>query len=384
MERLIAIFSVLSVIAMQSCEATSQKQETNDTLKKDTDSLPAQITLLFAGDIMQHAPQIRGALQADGTYDYTECFRFISSEISDADISVANFETTLAGPPYTGYPTFSCPDELLRDCKAAGFDVFLTANNHTCDKGRKGIERTIEMMDSMKVQHLGTYTDSIARERQYPFLLEKNGFKIVLLNYTYGTNGIPIPPPDVVNIIDTVQIAADISEAKRMNPDAIIAFMHWGVEYTINPVKSQELLADWLIRKGVTHVIGGHPHVPEPIEIREDDYGNKHVVAYSLGNFVSNQSTPYTYGGMLVKMTLEKDSTTRMSDCHYSLYFVTRPAMSVHKQHRVYPVSTPDSLINPAEIRLRDSFVNSIRPFFEKNNKNIREIMTFDISAFAD
>ncbi len=384
MKRLIALFAILPVVAMQSCEATSQKKDTNDTLAYVADTLPARITLLFAGDIMQHAPQIHGALQADGTYDYTECFRFISSEISDADVSIANFETTLAGPPYTGYPTFSCPDELLRDCKAAGFDIFLTANNHTCDKGKRGIERTIEMMDSMKVSHLGTYTDSTTRQQQYPFVLERNGFKIVLLNYTYGTNGIPVPQPDVVNIIDTMQIANDIAEAKRMNPDAIIAFMHWGVEYTINPVKSQEVLADWLIHKGVTHVIGGHPHVPEPIEVREDNDGNKHVVAYSLGNFVSNQSVPYTYGGMLVKMTLEKDSTTRMSDCHYSLYFVTRPAMSGHKQHRVYPVSVPDSLLNPAEVKLKDSFVNSIRPFFEKKNKNIHEVMTFDISAFAE
>ena len=260
----------------------------------------------------------------------------------------------------------------------------LTANNHSCDKGKKGIERTIMMMDSLHIPHIGSYVNEEERQKQYPYLLEKNGFRIVLLNYTYGTNGIPVPKPNIINQIDTIQIRKDIRAAKAMKPDAIIAFMHWGVEYTLTPVASQVTLADWLLRQGVTHVIGGHPHVVEPVEVREDANGDKHVVAYSLGNFVSNQSQEHTYGGMLVKMELEKDSTVRMTDCNYSLYFVTRPVMSGHKQHRVYPVSIPDSLITPAEARLRNTFVNSIRPFFEKHNKNIHEVMTFDISSFLE
>ncbi|MBO4564272.1 MAG: CapA family protein [Bacteroidaceae bacterium] len=377
-------FSLFTLLMLLSCSANSQ------TNGSDTDSLNIEepqtqhISLLFAGDLMQHGPQIKGALQADGTYDYSECFRYMKQEISEADVAIVNFETTLAEKPYTGYPTFSAPDEFLRDCQKAGFDIMLTANNHSCDKGKKGIERTIMMMDSLHIPHLGSYVDEAARKEQYPFLLEKNGFRIVLLNYTYGTNGIPVPKPNIINTIDTMQIRKDIRAAKAMNPDAIIAFMHWGVEYTLKPVASQVTLADWLLRQGVTHVIGGHPHVVEPIEVREDAKGDKHVVAYSLGNFVSNQSQEHTYGGMLVKMELEKDTTVRMTDCNYSLYFVTRPVMSGHKQHRVYPVSIPDSLISPAEARLRDTFVNSIRPFFEKNNKNIHEVMTFDISSFLE
>lgn len=368
----------------QFCDATSQaKANETDSLQVAADSLqtPRHLTLLFAGDIMQHKPQVTSALQPDGTYDYTECFRFINQEFAAADVVVANFETTLAGKPYTGYPTFSSPDELLRDCKRAGIDVFLTANNHMCDKRRKGIERTLTMMDSLGVAHLGSYKDSTERQRLHPLLLEKNGFRIAMLNYTYGTNGIPVPSPNVVNLIDTAQIARDIRQAQAMAPDAIIAFVHWGVEYTITPVQSQVDLADWLLRKGVTHVIGGHPHVVEPIEVRQDEDGEKHVVAYSLGNLVSNQSDRYTYGGMLVKMELEKDSVARMADCSYSLYFVSRPAVSGEKPYRIYPVATPDSLLKPAEIRLRDTFVNSIRPFFEKRNKNIGEVATFDTSA---
>ena len=386
MRRLLTLTGIVAIMALQACNATSQtKPDETDTVQTNADTVEVQsLTLLFAGDIMQHMPQVKGAQQSDGSYDYSECFRFISGEIAGADVAIANFETTLAGKPYTGYPTFSSPDELLRDCRKAGFYVFLTANNHTCDKGRRGIERTLNVMDSIGVAHLGTYRDSTERQDHYPFLIEKNGFRIALLNYTYDTNGIPVPAPDVVNIIDTTQIAKDIIDAEAMKPDAIIAFMHWGVEYTVTPVRSQIELADWLLKKGVTHVIGGHPHVVEPIEVREDADGVRHVVAYSLGNFVSNQSAPYTDGGMMVSMRLEKDSVVRMTDCHYSLHFVSRPVMSGHKQHRIYPVSTPDSLLTPAEVRLRDTFTNSIRPFFEKRNKNIKEVMTFDISSFTE
>ncbi len=396
MKHILSLIGIVAMMAVQSCDATSQtKTSEPDSLQNSTDSILADsaslqtppqkhLTLLFAGDIMQHKPQVTSAMLADGTYDYTECFRFIGSEIADADVVVANFETTLAGKPYTGYPTFSSPDELLRDCKKAGIDVFLTANNHMCDKGRKGIERTLMMMDSLEVAHLGSYKDSTERDEHYPLLLEKNGFRLALLNYTYGTNGIPVPAPNVVNTIDTIQIACDINKAQSMKPDAIIAFMHWGVEYTLTPMKSQIDLADWLLKKGVTHVIGGHPHVVEPIEVRVDKNGAKHVVAYSLGNLISNQSAPHTYGGMLVKMQLEKDSVTRMKDCNYSLYFVSRPVNSGNKQYRIYPVATPDSLLRPTEIRLRDTFVNSVRPFFEKRNKNIKEVMTFDISSFIE
>lgn len=386
MRLLLPLIGIVAIMTFQACDTTSQtKPEETDSLQTEADTVVTEsLTLLFAGDIMQHMPQVKGALQPDGSYDYTECFRFISAEIAEADVAIANFETTLAGKPYTGFPTFSSPDELLRDCQKVGFDIFLTANNHICDKGSTGIERTLDVMDSLGVSHLGTYRDSTERQNHYPFLLEKNGFRIALLNYTYSTNGNPVPVPYVVNIIDTVQVVKDISAAKVKNPDAIIALVHWGVEYTITPVRSQTELADWLLKNGVTHIIGGHPHVVEPIEVREDTDGVRHVVAYSLGNFVSNQSAPYTYGGMLVRMRLEMDSVVRMADCNYSLHFVSRPVMSGYKQHRIYPVSTPDSLLTPAEVRLRDTFTNSIRPFFEKRNKNIKEVMTYDISSFIE
>ena len=372
----ISIFSGMFVafcMFTTSCNGQWQNNTSSEeaVVQKDTTK---HLTLVFAGDLMQHLPQITTA-KVGNEYDYTECFEYIKPQIEYADIAVGNFETTLAGPPYTGYPCFGAPDDFLRDCKATGFDVFLTANNHSCDKGKRGIERTIQMMDSMKVKHLGSYVNLASRNKTYPFVLEKNGFRLVFLNYTYGTNGIPVKVPNIVNLIDTVQIAKDIAAAKSKKPDCIIAFMHWGDEYQLVQNKKQEELANWLFEKGVTHIIGGHPHVVQPMEIRTDADGNKHVLVYSLGNFVSNMTKPSTIGGMLVHMELEKDSTTRVANCNYSLYFVTRPAISGNKTHRIYDVCTPDSVLNPAEINLRESFLNIARPIFKEHNKNVSEAL---------
>lgn len=368
MKRLFIILSLLSChLAVISCNGQSCKDN-----NEETDTIPQRITLVFGGDLMQHMPQISSARVADG-YDYEECFRYIKSQVDYADVAVGNFETTLAGGSYSGYPRFCAPDDFLRGVKNAGFDVLLTANNHVCDRGQVGIERTILMMDSLHLGHLGSYTDSLQRERTYPYLIEKNGFRIALLNYTYGTNGLSVKAPNIVNYIDREQMAKDILRAKKMHPDCIIACMHWGLEYHLTPNDEQRELADWLFEQGVTHIIGGHPHVMQPLEVRTDSLtGQRHVLAYSLGNFVSNQSKPHTYGGMMVHLTLEKDSVTRLADCNYSLYFVSRPATSGHKSHRVYDVRTPDKELSANERRLRDSFLRDSKQVLQYN-KNVKQ-----------
>lgn len=164
-----------------------------------------QISLLFVGDLMQHQAQIDAARQGDG-YNYNDCFRHVKKEISEADMAIGNLEVTLGGKPYRGYPVFSAPDEYLYAIKEAGFDVLLTANNHCLDKGKLGLERTILMLDSLKIHHAGTYRNPEERHRNYPLLIEKNGFRIVLLNYTYGTNGFKTDAPNMVNYINLEQI----------------------------------------------------------------------------------------------------------------------------------------------------------------------------------
>ena len=277
---------------------------------------------------MQHQAQINAARTSTG-YDYSDCFKFVKEEINRADIAIANLEVTLGGKPYRGYPAFSAPDEYLFAIRDAGFDVLITANNHCLDKGKKGLERTLLMLDSLQIPHAGTYVNTESREQQYPLLLEKNGFRIALLNYTYGTNGIKVASPNVVNYIDKAVMAQDIEAARAQHPDALIACMHWGDEYQSLPNKEQKNLTDWLLQQGVTHIIGSHPHVVQPMELRTDSItGNQHVVVYSLGNFISNMSARRTDGGLLFKLELEKDSVTRVANCGYSLVWTSRPVLS--------------------------------------------------------
>ena len=324
---------------------------------------------------MQHMPQINAAKRPNGTYDYTDCFAHVKQEIGSADIAIVNFETTLGGPPYKGYPCFSAPDEYLRAIIDAGFDVLTTGNNHCLDTGKKGLERTIMMMDSLHIPHLGTYVDSTARQASYPLLVEKNGFRIALLNFTYATNGLVRQKPNHVNYIDTVEIAADIEKAKSMQPDIIIAIPHWGIEYAMTPDAPDVKLANWLLEKGVDHVIGGHPHVLQPFEWREPEAENGgHIVAYSLGNFISNQNKPNTGIGSMVKLQFTKSKEKVVLDsCAYTLTWCSRPAISGKKNYRVVPVATSDSLLNATDRTRRDNDARTARRIFDRYNKNIKE-----------
>ena len=326
------------------------------------------LSLLIAGDLMQHMPQIKSARQSDGSYDYEECFAGIKAEVERADIAIANFETTLAGQPYSGYPQFSAPDDFLSAVQSAGFDIMLTANNHCVDTRRKGLERTLNMMDSLGMAHLGTYRTLDERERTYPYLIEKNGLRIVLLNFTYDTNGIPVPQPCHVNLMDTLEIAADLDKARQMKPDAIIALPHWGIEYQTLPSKEQREMAAWLLSHGVDHIIGGHPHVAQPLELRND---GRNLVAWSMGNLVSNQSKPNTYGGYMVRLDITKSGLqTTLSDCYYTLYWVSRPPDNGYRHtYRILPIDYPDSLLTTTEKTLRSAIRQNMRQLLKEHGK---------------
>ena len=362
--------STLAMLMMVLSASSCYCGNTKDNLPADSTAIeePAErhLSVLIAGDLMQHMPQIKAAL-SNGSYNYDECFAGIKAEVEQADVAIANFETTLAGPPYSGFPKFSAPDEFLRGVIDAGFDIMLTANNHCADTHRKGLERTLTMMDSLGVAHLGTYRNIEEQASNYPFLLEKNGLRIVLLNITYGTNGLPVPEPYVVNLMDTTTIAADLQKARQMNPDVIIALPHWGVEYQTLPSKEQKDMAEWLLNHGVDHIIGGHPHVAQPLELRN----GRNLVAWSMGNLVSNQSKPNTYGGYMVQLDFTKnDSLTWLSDQSYTLYWVSRPPDNGYRhQYRILPIDYPDSLLTSTENRLRDAIRVSMRQLMKAHNK---------------
>lgn len=303
-----------------------------------------KVKLLFAGDAMQHKSQLDAAKTKDG-YNYSQYFKHIKHKLDSVDLAVVNLETTLPGKAYTGYPCFGSPDEYAYSLRDAGFDVFLTANNHCVDKGKNGIERTIQMLDSMQVKHLGTYIDQNQKDISYPLMIIKNGIRIVLLNYTYDTNGIPAKAPNIVNLIDKKQILADLELAKQMKPDIIIANMHWGDEYKLFANQTQKNLANFLIKNGVRLVIGGHPHVVQPIDIQKEDDEIKNIVVYSMGNLISGMRAVNTDGGMMVNIDLSKndDGEVNIDSCSYSLVWVHKPLENGRQQFQLIPVEEYDN-----------------------------------------
>ena len=293
---------------------------------------PDSISLYFAGDMMQHKAQLDAALLEDGTYDYSGCFTQVIPEIEAADISVCNFETTLGGAPYSGYPRFCSPDAYAQAIRDAGFDIFLTANNHCMDRYNPGLIRTLDVLDSLGVAHIGTYRNQAERDSLYPYILERGNMRIALLNYTYDTNGIPVAKPCIVNYIDTTVIKRDLARARQLKADCIIACMHWGTEYVTEPDKQQLKLEDWLYAHGVDHIIGGHPHVVQPVRTVPDYRGRpiRHLTVWSLGNYISNMSAPNTYNGLAVTLHLLKTVLdTRMTRYDIHPNYTQRPNFSV-------------------------------------------------------
>lgn len=334
-----------------------------------------KITLLFAGDLMQHKAQIDVAKTSEGRYDYTDCFKYVKEEISRADVAIANLEVTFGGKPYKGYPAFSAPDEYLYAIKDAGFDILLTANNHCLDTGKKGMERTIMMLDSLKIPHIGTYMNKEIRGANTPLLISKNGFRIALLNYTYGTNGIEVQFPNVVNYINKEVMKRDIVKSKSYRPDAIVVCIHWGIEYQSMPDREQKELADWLLAQGVSHIIGSHPHVLQPMERRKrNDSFEENIVVYSLGNFISNMSVRRTDGGAMFWLELKKrNRIVRIDNCGYRLVWTSRPSLNGKKKFILYPVSFSKEKLMPMEANMLSIFEKDSKRLFDEHNMGIKE-----------
>ncbi len=336
------------------------------------------IRLVFIGDVMQHMPQINGAKYGN-SYCYDSCFSYVASRLSNADITIANLELTLAGKPYSGYPCFSAPDAIAQTLKNVGVDLLATANNHSCDKGKNGIIRTLDVLDSLQIPHTGTFRNISEKLENYPYLLEKNGFRFSILCYTYDTNGIPIPSPTEVNLIDTSAIAMDIALAKLQNPDAIIAIMHWGNEYQRTPSAEQKALADFLAERGVKLVIGSHPHVVQPMELRKSpcsDMPDKAIV-YSLGNFVSNQEAKHTDGGAIAYLTLvRKNGSITIADASYSLVWVYKPIENGIKRYYILPVEdfeNKSDFFKPTDYTRFMQFTKDTRLLLQNNNNGFFE-----------
>lgn len=349
-------------------------------ISQDTLSTGDKISLLFMGDIMGHDEQIRSAENPEThEFNYDEVFSYIKPIITEADIAIANFEVTLAGPPYKGYPQFSSPAELASACKNAGIDYLVTANNHAADRGMMGILSTISKLDSMGIPHTGTFPDVSSRDSLTPLMIHRNGISIALLNYTYGTNGNNVPEPVIVNMLDKELITNDIIRAKSNNADIIILFLHWGTEYDTIPSKSQTDLAEYFQSAGVDLVIGSHPHVLQKmVRLDRTCSENDGIVVYSLGNFISNQRKPKTDGGSMVRIELSRDSDRyTVSNAGYYLTWVYTPVENYRKKFFILPCSefenNPDFFNKPDAFVLMKKFTSDSRKLLNEQNINIKE-----------
>ena len=351
-----------------------------DTCNPDSDSV---LTLLFAGDIMGHDGQIAAARDdSTGTWSYDSVFSYIAPHISGVDVAIGNLEVTLGGPPYKGYPAFSSPDELAVACRNAGFDILGTANNHSADRGSRGIFRTIRVLDSLGIRHTGTWISPEERDILSPLMICHDSMRIALLAYTYGTNGIVVQPPATVAYIDTVRAAADISRAACLDADQTVVFIHWGIEYDTLPSAEQKRTAAALQRSGADIIIGSHPHVVQPFKADTDSTGIYNPVVWSMGNFVSNQRTRRRDGGIMIRLDITaRGDSAYISDAGYVLTWVYTPVENGKKKFYILPCagfeSRPEFFQSPEHYDAMMLFIADARRLMDNNGTGFRE-MTFN------
>lgn len=334
----IAILLVLAAMAMvlylwlgsgsdkpidPSVETTKGSSFLENLIPKETTTAPTETkpepvhvistaTIGATGDILMHMPVVNNGYQSDGTYNFDSVFQYLSAYSSSVDYAVANLETTLAGTGngynYSGYPCFNCPDEIVDGVIGAGFDMLLTANNHTYDTRTVGMFRTLSVIEQKGIQSLGT----MATAETPKYVVEDiNGIKIGMICYTYETsddnperpslNTIPVSMDDAecLNSFDYYQLdkfytemTTHIENMKSEGAEGIVLFIHWGDEYQLTPNNNQTTIAQQMCDLGIDVIIGGHPHVVQPMDLLTStvDPEHKTVCLYSMGNAVSNQN----------------------------------------------------------------------------------------------
>ncbi len=315
----------------------SENQEEEDTT----------FTMTAIGDVLCHNTQYWDAYNKDtDTYDFSYVFEDIKHYFEATDLSIGNLETSFAGKErgYSNYPTFNSPDSLAYALKEMGLDMITTAGNHCLDMGFSGLSKTIDVLDEAGLKHLGTYKTQ--EERDQIFITDVKGVKIAFINYTYGTNGIPVPSDKefCVNLIDKDLIKKDIESAKSQDVDMIVACMHWGTEYRTTANAEQEELADFLFENGIDVILGNHPHVLEPMEKRtvtlEDGTTKDGFVIYACGNFICDQNAENTRNSIILNLTITKHSDGKITidKANYIPIYMYKGASSKLKRMKVLDI----------------------------------------------
>ena len=337
---IIAIIACVSLIIQKIFEIKKEGNKIADGQTIVIDSVenevkvPDDITINLSviGDIMCHNTQYNDAFE-NGIYDFSYVFDDIREELSEADFTVGNLETTFAGSQrgYSSYPQFNSPESLALAIKDAGIDLVSTANNHSLDTGYNGIEKTIDFLDQAQILHTGTYKSQESQNQTT--IVEIKGVKVAFLSFTYGTNGIPVPTGKeyCINLIDDNFIIDKLNLAKLENPDIICVFMHWGEEYQLSPNSEQIRLANLLFDNGVNIILGSHPHVLQKMEKTD-----KGFVIYSLGNFVSGQVKENTRDSIILNLSIIKKGSgeVEVSSAKYIPIYTYKSGAS-KKQYKV-------------------------------------------------
>ena len=352
----------------KSSKKDSSGQSSSTDFAESQGNTPAQpstdgksITILSTGDILIHDNVLWGAEQSDGSYNFSQFYKVARPYITNADYAVANLEVTLGGTaagPYKGYPNFNSPDELADYLKADGFDMLLTANNHCLDNGLAGMKRTVQQLKAKNIDFLGTKETTAD-----PTYIVKNinGIKVGMVNYTYGTNNSASGAGELINYFSANNLSAFYSEAqavidgmKQNGAEAIVFYMHWGNEYQTRPEAYQKAIAQQLCNMGVDVIVGGHPHVLQPIDlIYSEDSQNTTVCLYSTGNSISNQrisemtglcETGHTEDGVLFTCTFTKDTDGSVSLAAVDIIptWVDRYGNAGNYQYTMYPLETAE------------------------------------------
>lgn len=341
--RLLAVIALAVILLITICMCSRETQDPtlssspSETTVAQTDSFTeiSRGTLFVMGDMIPHTPIIEAAERGSDQYSFDNNFTYIAPYVQEADLAVANLETTLAGNDngysYTGYPNFNCPDAIVDALKNAGFDLLLTANNHSNDSADTGIRRTIQVVRDAGLIPLGTKSSTTAPG----YTIQTVGdIRLGMVCYTYGQidketgiKSVNLWPVDSdlterIHVFDTedpesfyLEMEEHIAQMKLQGAEQIVLFIHWGNEYRLTPSVQQKKMAQKLCDMGVDIIIGSHPHVIQPISLltSTEDPSHKTLCVYSLGNALSNQrassmnlNTGHTEDGLALKLTFVK------------------------------------------------------------------------------
>ncbi len=327
--------------SVESSEVEIETESAENLATEDT-----SVSLIMVGDMLMHTPVNETGVMEDGSIDFSHLFTYTEEMIQSADLALVNQEVILGGEELgiSGYPAFNTYQELGDDLVEVGFDVVLHATNHALDKGKKGVLSCLLYWENTHPQIAVLGIQDTAEEQNEIYIYEENGIRLAILNYTYGTNGIPLPEdmPFAVNLMDQEQMKADIETAKEL-ADFIVVCPHWGTEYVLEETDYQRNYAEFMLDCGVDLVIGTHPHVIEPVEMMEDENGHQMLVYYSLGNYVNcTSSETEDIGqrmlGAMAEVTITKDVTGEVYISEYGAQPLVTYVSENQEEITVYPL----------------------------------------------